>query len=152
MMSLLQILLLHNTRITTRIVPKVIVKIISFSTKMVIDTNQVEAQMVDQIKDIKIIILNVHNVSCGKFSHTVISCYHRFDIDFQGLTTTNNFNTLHKSSNNNTTQMQAMLAFPSTTNDEAWFFDTRVTYHLTPRFWCSLKCLAIQGKRSSDCE
>ena len=71
MMSLLQILLLHNTRITTRIVPKVIVKIISFSTKMVIDTNQVEAQMVDQIKDIKIIILNVHNVSYVESSVTL---------------------------------------------------------------------------------
>ena len=72
MMSLLQILLLHNTRITTRrMVPKVTVKIISFLKKMVIDTNQVEAQMVDQIKDIKIIILNVHNVSYVESSVTL---------------------------------------------------------------------------------
>ena len=72
MTSLLQILLLHNTRITTtRMVPKVTVKIISFPKKMVIDTNQVKTQMVDQIKDIKIIILNVHNVSYVESSVTL---------------------------------------------------------------------------------
>ena len=132
MMSLLQIFLLHNTRITTiRMVIEVTIEIISFPTKMAMDTNQVEAQMVDQIKDIKIIILNVHNVNyLEKFGHIVISCYHWFDINFQGFTTTNNSNTLHKSGNSNT-QMQVMLASPSTTNDEVWFLDTRATYHLT---------------------
>ena len=72
MMSLLQILLLHNTRITTtRMVAKVTIKIISFPIKMVMDTNQVEAQMMDQTKDIKIIILNVHNVSYVESSVTL---------------------------------------------------------------------------------
>ena len=52
-------------------VPKVTVKIISFPKKMVIDTNQVKTQMVDQIKDIKIIILNVHNVSYVESSVTL---------------------------------------------------------------------------------
>ena len=35
------------------------------------DTNQVEAQMMDQTKDIKIIILNVHNVCYVESSVTL---------------------------------------------------------------------------------
>ena len=56
---------------------------------------------------------------------------HKLLPSVQGFTTTNNSNTLHKFGNNNNTQMQAMFASLSTTNDEVWFFDTRTTHHLT---------------------
>ncbi|KAJ9683081.1 hypothetical protein PVL29_018886 [Vitis rotundifolia] len=49
---------------------------------------------------------------CGKFGHTMVRCYHRFDINFKN-------------------QVQAMIASPSTISDEAWFFDTGATHHLS---------------------
>ena len=66
---------------------------------------------------------------CEKFGHTVVSCYHRFDINFQGYNPKSDSTQVNKSNHNN--QMQAMLASPSTINYEAWFFDTGATHHLS---------------------
>ncbi|RVW86356.1 Retrovirus-related Pol polyprotein from transposon RE1 [Vitis vinifera] len=58
---------------------------------------------------------------CGKFCHTVIKCYHRFDINYQG--------------NNGVPPAQAsfshaMLA-AAPDHQDSWFFDTGATHHLS---------------------
>nr|CAN79381.1 hypothetical protein VITISV_010747 [Vitis vinifera] len=89
---------------------------------------KVEAQMVAGIKDL---MTTNHSAMqlCEKFGHTVVSCYHRFDINFQGYNPKSDSTQVNKSNHNN--QMQAMLASPSTINYEAWFFDTGATHHLS---------------------
>ncbi|RVW59875.1 Retrovirus-related Pol polyprotein from transposon RE1 [Vitis vinifera] len=66
---------------------------------------------------------------CGKFGHTVVRCYHRFDINFQGYNP--NMDTVQTNKPNAKNQVQAMMASPSTISDEAWFFDTGATHHLS---------------------
>ncbi|RVW93124.1 Retrovirus-related Pol polyprotein from transposon RE1 [Vitis vinifera] len=58
---------------------------------------------------------------CGKFGHTAIKCYHRFDINYQG--------------NNGVPLAQApfshaMLA-AAPDHQDSWFFDTGATHHLS---------------------
>ncbi|KAL5569233.1 hypothetical protein UlMin_025808 [Ulmus minor] len=60
---------------------------------------------------------------CGKFGHTVHSCYHRFDITFQAPTSTNQ--------TQNQGQISAMVATPHSVGDESWFLDSGATHHLT---------------------
>ncbi|KAL5539798.1 hypothetical protein UlMin_044292 [Ulmus minor] len=48
---------------------------------------------------------------CGKFGHTVHSCYHRFDITFQAQTSTNQ--------TQNQGQISAMVATPHSVGDES---------------------------------
>nr|CAN75274.1 hypothetical protein VITISV_043735 [Vitis vinifera] len=59
---------------------------------------------------------------CGKFGHTVVKCYHRFDITYQG---TNGVSPSHDSS-----PLQAMLA-KTPDHQDSWFFDTGATHHLS---------------------
>ena len=65
---------------------------------------------------------------CGKYEHIAPSCYHWFDINFQGsLSHTNpNNNTFP---NHNSSQAQAMVTSP--TSSDSWFLDTGATHHLT---------------------
>ena len=59
---------------------------------------------------------------CGKFGHTAMKCYHRFDITYQD----NN----GASSSRDSSQFQAMLvAAPE--HQDSWFFDIGDTHHLT---------------------
>ena len=59
---------------------------------------------------------------CGKFGHTVMKCYHHFDITYQD----NN----GASSSRDSSQFQAMLvAAPE--HQDSWFFDIGDTHHLT---------------------
>ncbi|KAF8399498.1 hypothetical protein HHK36_015364 [Tetracentron sinense] len=60
---------------------------------------------------------------CGKFGHTVHSCYHRFDITFQAQTSTNQ--------TQNQGQISAMVATPHSVGDDSWFLDSGATHHLT---------------------
>ena len=60
---------------------------------------------------------------CGKFGHTVHSCYHRFDITFQAQTSTNQ--------PQNQGPISAMVATPHSVGDESWFLDSGATHHLT---------------------
>ncbi|RVW76269.1 Retrovirus-related Pol polyprotein from transposon RE1 [Vitis vinifera] len=69
---------------------------------------------------------------CGKYGHTIISCYHRFDINFQGpdILPTNPT----KASSNvpvNTNKMQAMVVSPSSAFNDSWFLDSGATHHLS---------------------
>ena len=59
---------------------------------------------------------------CGKFGHTTMKCYHRFDITYQD----NN----GASSSRDSSQFQAMLA-AALEHQDSWFFDTGATHHLT---------------------
>ncbi|KAJ9672694.1 hypothetical protein PVL29_026062 [Vitis rotundifolia] len=59
---------------------------------------------------------------CGKFGHTVVKCYHRFDITYQG---TNGVSPSQDSS-----PLQAMLA-TAPDHQDSWFFDTGATHHLS---------------------
>ncbi|RVW14006.1 Retrovirus-related Pol polyprotein from transposon RE1 [Vitis vinifera] len=59
---------------------------------------------------------------CGKFGHTVVKCYHRFDITYQG--------TNGVSSSQDSSPLQAMLAI-APDHQDSWFFDTGATHHLS---------------------
>ena len=59
---------------------------------------------------------------CGKFGHTVVKCYHRFDITYQG--------TSGVSSSQDSSPLQAMLA-AAPNHQDSWFFDTGATHHLS---------------------
>ena len=59
----------------------------------------------------------------------MVRCYHRFDINFQGYNL--NMDTVQTNKPNAKNPVQAMMASPSTISDEAWFFDTVATHHLS---------------------
>ena len=56
-------------------------------------------------------------------------CYHRFNINFQGVN--NNSETNTHATNNNQNQAHAMIASPANINSEERFFDTGATHHLS---------------------
>ncbi|WKA05198.1 hypothetical protein VitviT2T_023177 [Vitis vinifera] len=60
---------------------------------------------------------------------SVVHCYHRFDINFQGYNP--NMDTVQTNKPNAKNQVQAMMASPSTISDGAWFFDIGATHHLS---------------------
>ena len=111
---------------------------------MTMDTNQVEGQMVVQVKVFKqsykrSTMLIMWKVQSHRYS------YHWFDINFERFTSTNNSTAIHKSTNNNT-QMQAMLPSPSTPSNDAWFFDTRATHRLTQEVSSLINVQPYKGK------
>ena len=68
---------------------------------------------------------------CGKFGHIVITCYHRFDINFQGsdvLASSLTKSTFHTATSSD---VHAMMVSPSSTINDSWFLDTGATHHLT---------------------
>ncbi|RVW25398.1 Retrovirus-related Pol polyprotein from transposon RE1 [Vitis vinifera] len=64
---------------------------------------------------------------CGKFGHMVLSCYHRFDVNYQGP----------RAPASSTSQIgltppaQAMMAAPSSASMDSWFLDSGATHHLS---------------------
>ena len=84
------------------------------------------------LKDLRNLSTRPQCQLCGKFGHTVIKCYHRFDINYQG--------------NNGVPLAQApfshaMLA-AAPDHQDSWFFDTGATHHLS-HFAQTLLCSAI---------
>ena len=67
----------------------------------------------------------------GNIGHIVITCFHWFDVNFQGpyssSTTKTSFNISSKNNNN----IQAIVATPSTNSIDSQFQDTEATHHLT---------------------
>ena len=64
-----------------------------------------------------------------KFGHVVARCYHRFDINFQGVN--NHSETKSHATNNNQDQAHTMIASSANINNDEWFFDTGATHHLS---------------------
>ncbi|RVW42371.1 hypothetical protein CK203_070835 [Vitis vinifera] len=64
----------------------------------------------------------------ASFGHTMVRCYHKFDINFQGYNL--NMDTVQTYKPNDKNPVQAMMASPSTISDETWFFDTSAIHHL----------------------
>ncbi|RVW62372.1 Retrovirus-related Pol polyprotein from transposon RE1 [Vitis vinifera] len=67
---------------------------------------------------------------CGKFSHTIMTCNHWFDIHFQGPDSQPT-QLSRPPSNITTNNMQAMVASPSSSINDSWFMDTGATHHLS---------------------
>ncbi|KAM6557106.1 hypothetical protein CsatB_004125 [Cannabis sativa] len=63
---------------------------------------------------------------CGRSGHTVIKCFHRFDINFTGSQPTST------PSPNNDDSLQANITHTDSTSNQsqAWFLDTRATHHM----------------------
>ena len=59
---------------------------------------------------------------CGKYRHIAPSCYHRFDINFQGSHLPHTTPSNNTFPNHNSNQVQAMVASLASSN--SWFLDT----------------------------
>ena len=68
---------------------------------------------------------------CGKFSHTIMTCNHWFDIHFQGPDSQPTQLSRPPSNITTNNNMQAMVASPSSSINDSWFMDTGVTHHLS---------------------
>ncbi|KAL9394333.1 hypothetical protein Peur_013618 [Populus x canadensis] len=66
---------------------------------------------------------------CGKFSHIVHVCYHRFDISYQNSLNsgTNSLNMNIINQNN----IPVMVASSNNLADDNWYLDSRASHHLT---------------------
>ncbi|WJZ88956.1 hypothetical protein VitviT2T_008211 [Vitis vinifera] len=64
---------------------------------------------------------------CGKFGHMVLSCYHRFDVNYQGP----HAPASSTSQTGPTPPAQAMMAAPSPASTDSWFLDSSATHHLS---------------------
>lgn len=62
---------------------------------------------------------------CERHGHTVLTCFHRFDRNFQPPSAQN-----HGAPSS--FSPQAMYATPHTVTDPAWYFDSGATHHVTP--------------------
>ncbi|PON45986.1 Zinc finger, CCHC-type [Parasponia andersonii] len=61
---------------------------------------------------------------CGKAGHIALKCYHRFDLSFQGDSSSSS--TLQANQAN-----QAFVATNTAVNDGAWYMDSGATNHVT---------------------